>query len=144
MVARLLASSDIYSRGIIERATIDLPSFLGTSDMGYEVVRQYVTDDPEHNQETLRMASASHYMSCITKPTLILHGEADCRTPIEQAHVLFANLARRDVDVTMVTFPHEGHEMSRSGRPANRVSRHQIIVQWLTRQVLSPDAPPKA
>ena len=32
-----------------------------------------------------------------------------------------------------VRFPEEGHELSRSGSPAHRVMRFEIILEWLGR-----------
>ena len=66
----------------------------------------------------------------ITTPTLIVHSENDFRCPIEQAEQLFMTLLRRGVDVAMVRFPGESHELSRGGSPKHRVERFEHILEW--------------
>ena len=39
-------------------------------------------------------------------------------------------LLRRHVDVAMVCFPGESHELSRSGSPRHRVERFEHILDW--------------
>ena len=59
-----------------------------------------------------------------------MHSEKDFRCPIEQAEQLFMTLLRAGVDVEMVRFPDESHELSRSGSPRHRRERFEFILDW--------------
>jgi dipeptidyl aminopeptidase/acylaminoacyl peptidase len=74
---------------------------------------------------------------------LIVHSENDLRCPISQAEQLFVALKRLGKETTLVRFPDEGHELSRSGRPRHRLERFRIILDWFGRY-LGPESPPGA
>jgi dipeptidyl aminopeptidase/acylaminoacyl peptidase len=40
-------------------------------------------------------------------------------------------------EVELVRFPAESHELTRSGSPAHRVKRFEIILEWLDRHLQS-------
>jgi dipeptidyl aminopeptidase/acylaminoacyl peptidase len=71
----------------------------------------------------------------IVTPTLLIHSEDDYRCPISQAEQLFAALALRGVEVEMLRFPGEGHELSRSGTPRHRIERFHAILDWHDRHL---------
>ena len=76
------------------------------------------------------------YVRDMTTPLLILHSEDDLRCPIEQAEQLFVQLRRMaKVEVDMVRFPEESHNLSRSGRPDRRIERLERIVGWFDRHM---------
>ena len=75
------------------------------------------------------------YATNITTPVLILHSENDLRCPIGQGEHLFTTLRLRKQEVEMVRFPEEGHELSRSGSPAHRIQRFEILLDWFDRHL---------
>ncbi|NLE75219.1 MAG: prolyl oligopeptidase family serine peptidase [Chloroflexi bacterium] len=81
----------------------------------------------------------------VTTPLLILHSEQDYRVPISQAESFFAHLRRRGKrEVTMVRFPSEGHELSRSGQPNHRVARLYKIINWFEKYIRPEQLQPPA
>lgn len=48
---------------------------------------------------------------------------------------MFATLRAMKREVELVRFPAESHELSRSGSPAHRAIRLQIILEWLDRHL---------
>jgi len=48
---------------------------------------------------------------------------------------VFSNLKRRGVDTTMIRFPDESHELSRSGKPNHRIQRFESIIDWHKKQL---------
>lgn len=66
-------------------------------------------------------------------PTLILHSDEDYRCPVEQAYQLFAVLKEKRVPSKLVVFHGENHELSRSGKPLNRIKRLEEITSWMDR-----------
>ncbi len=98
-------------------------TFLGVSHL----------DDPELY---LRHSPVTYVRDCTT-PLLIMHSEGDLRCPVEQADQLFVALRLLQRDVEMVRFAGESHELSRSGTPAHRRQRMEIILEFFDRH-LSP------
>ena len=73
------------------------------------------------------------YAKQIETPLLILHSEQDLRCNIEQAEQLFTTLRLLKRDVELVRFPAESHELTRSGNPAHRVQRFELLLDWFDR-----------
>ncbi len=77
------------------------------------------------------------YIRNITTPMMFIEGEADLRTPPnEGGEIMFRALKYRRIPTTMVRFPGESHELSRSGAPWHRVERLQHIVNWFDKYLL--------
>lgn len=64
-------------------------------------------------------------------PTLILHSDEDYRCPVEQAYQLFAVLKEKRIPSKLILFHGENHELSRSGKPLNRIKRLEEITKWM-------------
>ena len=59
-----------------------------------------------------------------------MHSEEDYRCPIEQAEQLFAAIRRNGGETTLVRFPGENHELTRSGKPSHRIERFEIVHEF--------------
>ncbi len=133
MTTWLLARTDRFAAGCSERAVNNLLSEEWSSDVGGSFHRELgIThlDDPD---EYVRMSPVT-YVRDLTAPILILHSENDLRCPTEQADALFTALRMlRHPDVEYWRFPGEGHEMSRSGAPAHRIRRAELINAFFER-----------
>ena len=128
--AWIIADDHRYRSAIVERALLGWESFSGTSDIARDFSMNYLGLVPPDDHEGLRAKSPLDRAGSITTPTLIVHSENDLRCPVEQAEQLFMTLLRRHVDVAMVRFPGESHELSRSGSPRHRVERFEHILDW--------------
>jgi len=130
LTAWTIARDDRYRSAVVERALIDWESFAGTSDINRDFSGLYLHPATAWDHEALWEASPLPAARRIDTPTLIIHSENDLRCPIGQAEQLFAALLRKGIDVEMVRFPDEGHELSRSGAPRHRVERFEYILAW--------------
>ncbi len=130
---RLLAVDGRFSSAVAERGLYSWTSFNGTSDIGTYFGEWYLGSLDDH--ERMWRASPLAYADDIDTPTLVIHSEADYRTPIEQGEQLFTLLMRRGVPTEMLRFPGEGHELSRSGTPTHRVERFEAILEWHARHL---------
>ncbi|MDE0120844.1 MAG: S9 family peptidase [bacterium] len=130
LTAWMIARDDRYRSAVVERALIDWESFAGTSDINRDFSGLYLHPATAWDHEALWEASPLPAARRIDTPTLIIHSENDLRCPIGQAEQLFAALLRKGIDVEMVRFPDEGHELSRSGAPRHRVERFEYILAW--------------
>src|SRR5262249_60144109 len=112
-----------------ERSLNSLISQWGSSDFGWAfkgITGQFLFEGME---EHVRQSPLS-YAKNIKTPLLILHSENDLRCPIEQGEQLFTTLRVLKRPVEFVRFPAESHELSRSGSPAHRVVRFQLLLEW--------------
>lgn len=134
MTTWIVAHTDRFKAACSERAVNSWNSMHGSSDIGWTFKGQFGTFAFE-DQEGWAKVSPLTYATDITTPLLILHSENDLRCPIEQAEQLFTVLRLRKQDVELVRFPAEGHELSRSGSPAHRVQRFEIILDWFDRKL---------
>jgi dipeptidyl aminopeptidase/acylaminoacyl peptidase len=72
------------------------------------------------------------YAQNVKTPLLIIHAENDFRAPIADAEALFVTIriANPELDLELVRYPRDGHELSRSGEPLHRIDRLKRIVGW--------------
>ncbi|MCQ3803753.1 MAG: S9 family peptidase [bacterium] len=130
LTAWAIARDGRYQSAIVERALIDWESFGGTSDINRDFSGLYLHPATADDHEALWEASPLASAGRVTTPTLIIHSENDLRCPIGQAEQFFTALLRNGVEVEMLRFPDEGHELSRSGAPRHRVERFEQILAW--------------
>jgi dipeptidyl aminopeptidase/acylaminoacyl peptidase len=134
MTSWIVGHTDRFKAACSERAVNAWHSMHGSSDFGWPFRAQFGTtvyDDPEGWAEM----SPITYATNIDTPLLIMHSENDLRCPIEQAEQLFTILRLLERDVEFVRFPAESHELTRSGSPAHRVQRFEILLDWFDRKL---------
>ena len=76
-------------------------------------------------------ALALKYAPRCTTPTLFIHSDQDYRCPLGEGMSMFTALKNSGCDARMVLFHGENHELSRSGKPRNRIRRMEEILAWL-------------
>jgi len=126
--------TDRFRAACSERAVNNLLTLEAASDAA-GAFRSYLgvshLDDPD---QYLRSSPITHVRACTT-PLLILHSEGDLRCPVEQADQLFVSLRLLQREVEMVRFAGESHELSRSGTPAHRRQRMEVILEFFDRHL---------
>lgn len=134
MTTWTIGHTDRFKAACSERAANNLLSLEWASDIA-TAFRTFVgkshLDAPELYQE---MSPMTHVRN-ITTPLLIVHSEEDLRCPIEQAEQLFVALRTLERDVEFVRFPAESHELSRSGSPAHRRQRAELILEFFDKHL---------
>lgn len=140
MTSWAVGHTDRFAAACSERAVNDLLGLEHASDIAGSF-RQHLgvthLDDPELYESM----SPIRFVREITTPLLIVHSEDDLRCPIEQADQLFVALRMLGRDVELVRFPAEGHELSRSGSPAHRIQRAEIILEFFARHLRPSPSP---
>jgi dipeptidyl aminopeptidase/acylaminoacyl peptidase len=131
MTSWLVGHTDRFRAAISERACNAFDSFEGASDIGWFFVPMYNGTD----RERVLAQSPLTYAERIRTPMLLIHSEQDWRCPIEQVQRLFVALKQRKVEVELLLFPGEGHELTRSGLPSHRVARFEAVLDWWQRHL---------
>ncbi|GAB4126842.1 MAG: S9 family peptidase [Roseiflexaceae bacterium] len=132
MTAWLLGHDQRFCCAVAARGVYDLISFHGTSD-AHELIEFVFEGMPWEVRDLLWEQSPLSHAHKITTPLLILHAELDYRVPISQAEQLFSNLRRRKIDVELIRYPREGHELTRAGEPDHRADHMRRTLAWFDR-----------
>ena len=128
----IIGHTNRFKAAVTQRSVVDLRSFVGSSDMGYDLEREF-DGWPWSNPENYEKCSPLTYFRNVRTPVLILHNEQDLRCNIEQAEQMFTMLKVLGRKVEMVRFPDEPHGLSRHGRPDRRIARLEWIRKWFDR-----------
>ena len=126
----ILGHSDRFAAIATQRSIVNWVAFWGTSDIGpYFVTDQCAAgiDEPEKLWERSPMKAI---ITNASTPTLIIHSDKDYRCPVSEGYQLFNLLADKGVDTKLVLFHDENHDLSRSGKPKNRIKRLSEITKW--------------
>lgn len=126
--------ADRFAAACSERAVNNLESNEWHSDVGGLFHWEFGVSRLEHPQRWRAMSPAT-YVHDIGVPMLLLHSDDDLRCPPEQADALFVALRTLGRPVEYWRFPGEGHDLSRSGAPRNRVRRAQIVLDFFGRHL---------
>jgi dipeptidyl aminopeptidase/acylaminoacyl peptidase len=132
MTSWIISHTDRFRAACSERAVNNLYSEFGSSDIGW-VFKGYTGAFAFEDPDAHLRHSPITYADSITTPVLILHSENDLRCHPEQGEQLFTVLRLAGKEVEFVRFPAEGHELSRSGSPAHRVMRFEVVLDWFGR-----------
>jgi len=132
MTSWIVSHTNRFKAACSERAVNNMVSMYGSSDIGWGF-KGYHGEFVHDDVDTYLQMSPWTYAKEIETPLLILHSENDLRCNIEQAEQLFTTLRLLKRDVELVRFPAESHELTRSGNPAHRVQRFELLLEWFDR-----------
>ncbi|MFT8311577.1 MAG: S9 family peptidase [Sporolactobacillus sp.] len=131
MTNTIVGTTNRFRAAVTQRSICNLYNFYGTSDIGYYFLTRYFNGaDLWNNEEMLMQLSPIRQANRVKTPTCIIHSEQDHRCPIEQAEQWYIALRRLGVETRFVRIKGENHELSRSGKPRNRLTRLQEIINW--------------
>ncbi|GAC1488164.1 MAG: S9 family peptidase [Candidatus Limnocylindrales bacterium] len=127
----IVGHTDRFKAAVTQRSISNNISAFGTSDIGWHFWEDEMGDaTPWRDAHKLVERSPLTHVTGIHTPLLILHAENDRRCPIEQAEQLFVALQVLGREATFVRYPTDTHELTRSGKPTNRIDHCRRIVDW--------------
>ena len=129
MTVLLISETDRFKAAAAQRSVTNLTSLFGMSDFGY-CFRFAVGGVPWEVPELYNKYSPLYNVKNINTPLLIIHSEQDYRAPIAEADQLFTAMKFLKKDVQYLRFTRESHGLSRCGKPENRKTRLNFIVEW--------------
>jgi len=129
----IITHTERFVAAATQRSISNWISMYGTSDIGF-----HFTEDQNHGNvwdtpQKLWEHSPLKYIKNVKTPTLIIHSDEDYRCPKEQGEQFFTALVDLGIETRMVLFHGENHELSRSGKPSNRLVRLQEITNWMNK-----------
>lgn len=127
----IVGHTDEFAAAVTLRSISNMYTKYGVSDIGwFGNKRGFGGRDLWDSEDFIMERSPIRYAPNVTTPLLIIHSEQDYRCPLEQAEQWYVALKRLGKTVEFVKFRGENHELSRSGKPCNRVERLDHIVRW--------------
>lgn len=126
----VIGHTDRFKAAASQRSISNWLSFEHMSDIAPEFCVDQVGASEDDNPEKVWLHSPLKYVKNVKTPTLFLNSDEDYRCPVEEGMQMFHALMSHGVESRMVVFHGENHELSRSGRPKNRLSRLQEIQTW--------------
>ena len=130
LTAWIVGHTDRFAAAVSMKPVVNWYSFVGTTDGAdwYYNFKKLPWEDPaEHIQR-----SPITYVGNVKTPTMLLTGELDLRTPMEQTEQYYRALKLRKVPTAMVRLNNEYHGFNALGlrHPSNRLSQILYLRQW--------------
>ena len=127
----IVGHTDRFKAAVTQRSISNNVSAFGTSDIGWHFWEHEMGDaTPWRDAHKLVDRSPLTYVTNVETPLLILHAEKDYRCPIEQAEQLFVALKVLGKEAVLVRFQEDTHELTRGGKPKNRIDHARRIADW--------------
>ncbi len=133
----VISHTNRYKAAIAERAVSNLTSEQLVADFasknGFGDFTTYGFGNPWNPASLNYTESPLTYVQNVHTPLMLLHGDEDTRTPIDQTLQEYTSLKILGRSVEYVAFPGENHDLSRTGSPLHRVERLRIERDWFAR-----------
>ncbi len=129
LTAWIVGHTDRFTAAVSKAPVINWVSFVGTTDGAswYYNFKKLPWEDPsEHLKRSPLM-----YVGNVTTPTMLITGEKDLRTPMEQTEQYYRALKLRQVPTAMVRLADGWH--SRSLPPTNLLRVQLYLRNWFER-----------
>jgi dipeptidyl aminopeptidase/acylaminoacyl peptidase len=130
LTAWIVGHTDRFAAAVSMKPVTNWYSFVGTTD-GADWYYNFKKLPWEDNSEYIRRSPIT-YVGAVKTPTLLLTGELDLRTPIEQTEQYYRALKMRKVPTAMVRLSDEYHGFNALGlrHPSNRLSQILYLRAW--------------
>lgn len=129
----IVGHTDRFACAATQRSIGDWLVHEYASDTGYWVTSEMFAPSSIEQAERAWDRSPGKYSINTKTPMLFIHSDQDMRCPLSEAMAAYSGAVRSGATVRMVLFHGENHELSRSGKPSNRVKRLQEITNWMER-----------
>jgi dipeptidyl aminopeptidase/acylaminoacyl peptidase len=126
----IVGHTDRFKAAASQRCASSWISYSNTADIGHTFTLSNLTTDAWKGFDLLWERSPLKYADRVKTPTLFIHSEEDYRCPLSEGLQMYYALQYFEVPTRMIVFKDEDHNLSRSGKPSNRIKRLEEITQW--------------
>ena len=126
----IIGHTDLFKAAVSQRSIANWITFENTSDIGLIFSRSQHKAMVEEDVEKLWWHSPVKYADNAKTPTLFIHSDQDYRCYMVEGLAMLTALKMHGVPSRMALVHGESHELSRSGKPRNRIKRMEEIVNW--------------
>ena len=128
----IVGHTDRFTAAVSKAPVTNWISFVGTTDGAswyFDFEKHFWEDPTEHLQRSPIM-----YVGNVSTPTMVMTGERDLRTPMEQTEQFYRALKLRKVPTAMVRLTDGWH--SRSRPPTNFIRVQLLLRNWFERYMV--------
>ena len=129
----IIGHTDRFCCAASQRSIANWLSFYGLSDIGNLFAADQIGGSLYEAPEKLWAQSPLRCAANAVTPTLFIHSDEDYRCPLSEGLQMYAALVDRGVEARLCLFHGENHELSRSGKPKQRLRRLREITAWFDR-----------
>ena len=127
----MVTHTNRFKAAVAQRSICSMVSTFGTADNGFGFVREQMDGDLWNGFDNLWRQSPLKYANHCRTPLLLIHSDEDYRCPLDQGLQMYTALVDRGVPARLCMFHGENHELSRGGKPENRIDRMTEILNWM-------------
>jgi dipeptidyl aminopeptidase/acylaminoacyl peptidase len=144
MTCYLTSRDDRFAAAVAGGVVSDLRSVAGSSDVGH-FLSEYELGVPSWDDNgRYAVMSPMAQVARVRTPTLIVHGAADLRCPVDQAKQWHAALRERAVPARLVLYPDESHLFILEGKPSHRLDFNRRVADWVEQYAGDASGPRRA
>ncbi len=127
----IIGHTDRFAAAASQRSIANWIAFEHTSDIGTSFTLNNQATTTRENVDKLWWHSPLKYADKVKTPTLFIHSDRDYRCWMVEGLSMFTVLKMHGVQSRLCLFKGETHELSRSGKPQNRIRRMEEILGWM-------------
>ena len=132
MTSWAIGQTQRFKAASIGAAVTNPTSFNGTADIP-SFIPNYFGMEAWEDPAFYAARSPIAYVQHMQTPSIIQHGDADIRVPLEQGLQIYNALQRRGVPVEMYIYPRQGHAINEPRLLADALRRN---LEWFTEQLI--------
>ena len=130
MVNWMIGHTDRFKAACAQRCISNYMSKCLTTDIGYYHNLMQMGTDPWEGFDVMWDHSPLKYAHTAKTPTLYIQSDEDYRCWLSEPLQMFTSLKMHGVDSRVVLFRGENHNLSRTGKPRNRIRRLEEMLAW--------------
>ncbi|MBN1223543.1 MAG: S9 family peptidase [Candidatus Aminicenantes bacterium] len=136
MTAWIVTQDHRFKAAVAQRGVYELSVFFGEG-RAWRLIPNHYGGYPweAEARKFLDANSPQTFVADIKTPLLIIHSDEDIRTGVIQSEYLYKSLKAMEKAVEYVRYPHEGHDLSRTGNPLRRMDRLNRIIEFFERYI---------
>ena len=131
----IVCHTDRFHAAASQRSISNWITFEHMSDIGHTFTKNTQAVLTREDAQKLWWHSPLKYAANCKTPTLFVHSTEDYRCPMAESLQMFSAFKLLGVETRLCLIRGENHELSRSGRPRNRILRMTEILNWMNRHL---------
>ncbi len=127
----IVGHTDRFAAAASQRSISNWVSFEHNSDIGHTFTPNNQGTITRENPELLWQQSPLKYATACKTPILFIHSDEDYRCYMAEGFAMYSAVKRNGCPAKLCLFHGENHELSRGGKPENRIDRMTEILNWM-------------
>lgn len=126
----IVGHTNRFAAAIAQRSMGDFITHEGVCDSGYWVTPCMFPGTAVENYAEAWNQSPAKYAHNITTPILFIHADEDYRCSFIEMVQVYEKIVKKGIPTEICLFHGENHDLSRTGKPSNRIVRMEKMLGW--------------